>query len=127
MSDYGANWNALRRMAIERDEFRCAFCGMSSQQCKLHVHHNIRPLGKMGGLNVLWNLITLCPQCHAEAHAFIRQFGLSVIPSEEYENHRYELTDRDAVKCLISRLRDTGNDTAYLEEIEKSRPDRSRA
>ena len=54
---------ALRNQALERDAWRCQFCGSSND---LHVHHQ-RSRSK-GGDDSLENLITLCANCHRFVH-----------------------------------------------------------
>ncbi len=53
----------LRNQVLERDKWRCQFCGSSNN---LHVHHQ-RSRGK-GGDDHLENLITLCANCHRSVH-----------------------------------------------------------
>jgi 5-methylcytosine-specific restriction endonuclease McrA len=53
----------LRTQALERDRWRCQFCGSSDN---LQVHHQ-RPRGKNGD-DCLENLITLCASCHRNVH-----------------------------------------------------------
>ncbi len=82
--DYGPNWSAQRRRALERDGYRCQRCGAPhTPERPLHVHH-IRPFRTFGYIpgvndayreaNRLDNLITLCSRCHrlAEAGARLR-------------------------------------------------------
>jgi 5-methylcytosine-specific restriction endonuclease McrA len=54
---------ALRNQVLERDAWRCQFCGSSDN---LHVHH-LRSRDK-GGDDCLENLITLCASCHRNVH-----------------------------------------------------------
>ncbi len=73
-NDYGPNWAAQRRKALERDDFRCQVCGASGGD--LHVHH-IRPFRDFDYVrgenenyryaNEIDNLVTLCPSCHQRA------------------------------------------------------------
>jgi 5-methylcytosine-specific restriction endonuclease McrA len=53
----------VRTQVLERDGWRCQFCGSSDN---LHVHHQ-RSRGK-GGDDCLENLITLCTNCHRNVH-----------------------------------------------------------
>lgn len=53
----------IAKQAKERDDYKCVNCGKSD---KLHLHH-IKPFSE-GGLHQLDNLITLCGDCHTEAH-----------------------------------------------------------
>jgi len=63
-SKYPGNWDELRNKAIARDNGMCTSCGASD--CYLHVDH-ILPLSR-DGPNILGNLQTLCPDCHASKH-----------------------------------------------------------
>jgi 5-methylcytosine-specific restriction endonuclease McrA len=56
-------WNFIRRFALERDNYRCQFCGTTSD---LSVHHII-PLSS-GGDSTLDNLRVLCHSCHQKEH-----------------------------------------------------------
>jgi DEAD/DEAH box helicase domain-containing protein len=77
-NEYGPNWRAQRRLALERDGFRCRTCGARGEESMLHVHH-IRPFREYGYApgenenyklaNQLDNLATLCPSCHRRAEA----------------------------------------------------------
>ncbi len=57
-------WVIIRKKVSDRDGYACKICGY-----KKHIStHHIMPLSE-GGSNNLDNLITLCPNCHAEADA----------------------------------------------------------
>ena len=82
VEDYGPNWAAQRRRALERDGHRCRKCGApGTPERPLHVHH-IRPFRTFGYIpgvneayceaNRLDNLITLCSRCHRLAEAGVR-------------------------------------------------------
>ena len=58
-------WERVRRAILERDGYRCARCGRAA---RLAVHH-VRPLSEGGDPYNPENLETVCPACHAEAHA----------------------------------------------------------
>lgn len=62
--DYPENWNRLRHMVFDRDNYTCQRCGRRTwkPQC-----HHIKPV-KMGGSNHPDNLITVCALCHEEIH-----------------------------------------------------------
>jgi DEAD/DEAH box helicase domain-containing protein len=78
-NDYGPSWEAARRAARERDEFRCARCGAPERLMREHdVHHRIpfRSFGYIPGrnenhlqANAVENLITLCAACHQRIEA----------------------------------------------------------
>ena len=55
----------LRLKVLQRDNFRCVFCGKSPATdlgTKLHIDH-IFPFSK-GGKSILENLQTLCEECN---------------------------------------------------------------
>jgi 5-methylcytosine-specific restriction endonuclease McrA len=65
--DYPRNWNSLRRHVYVRDRHCCTACGRKGgRKVALHAHHVV-PLSR-GGRNTLDNLVTLCGDCHREAH-----------------------------------------------------------
>lgn len=53
---------SVRVSVLHRDDYKCVFCGCSSQQVQLEVDH-IMPFSK-GGNNDLSNLQTLCTDCN---------------------------------------------------------------
>jgi 5-methylcytosine-specific restriction endonuclease McrA len=53
----------LRTRALERDGWRCQFCGSSNN---LQVHH-LKSRSKLGD-DALQNLISLCVTCHGKQH-----------------------------------------------------------
>lgn len=79
-NDYGPNWNALRQIVRQRDQFTCQMCGAPEVDRAHHVHHKI-PLRSFSALeqaNALDNLITLCPACHRKAELVVKiRSGLS--------------------------------------------------
>lgn len=60
-------WDVLRKTTLKRDKYICQGCG---QQKPLDVHHII-PISKKGK-NHLSNLISICPECHARIHDWLR-------------------------------------------------------
>jgi 5-methylcytosine-specific restriction endonuclease McrA len=56
-------YGELQRQVLERDGWRCQFCGSRAQ---LQVHH-IQPRARFGA-DVAANLITLCFVCHESVH-----------------------------------------------------------
>ncbi len=56
----GKRWAALRRAALERDNYRCRKCHRAG---RLEVDH-IRPKHKGGAWYDLDNLQSLCFECH---------------------------------------------------------------
>lgn len=57
------SWEEIRRSVLIRDEHCCKRCGISEN---LHVHHLIPR--NLGGNDFPYNLIALCPACHANHH-----------------------------------------------------------
>jgi len=51
----------LRIDVLERDKYTCQRCGKVGTT-RFHVHHILKR--KEGGLDLLDNLITVCPSCH---------------------------------------------------------------
>ena len=58
------SWQRVRLQALERDGFICQECHERKEF--MEVHHKIPR--KMGGLDILDNLITLCRKCHFHLH-----------------------------------------------------------
>lgn len=56
-------YQALRNKVLERDDWRCQWCGAGND---LHVHH-LKSRGKLGD-DTMENLITLCAKCHEACH-----------------------------------------------------------
>lgn len=52
----------LRFEVLQRDGFRCQYCGADSDNAELHLDHVI-PVSA-GGENDLWNLLTSCSACN---------------------------------------------------------------
>ena len=61
-------WDILRRAVLFRDSYRCANCNADDRP--LDAHH-IVPVGS-GGSNLMSNLKTLCRECHALIHPWIK-------------------------------------------------------
>lgn len=114
MDEYGSDWPIVRKQAVRRDNGQCVFCRSTDH---LHVHH-IRPLLR-GGLNILWNLITLCRGCHHQAHRDIREHGLSTIPGPYYEEHWSQLTDETDVLRYADHLDAIGIGGDYVRSRER--------
>jgi 5-methylcytosine-specific restriction endonuclease McrA len=62
------SYRRLRTDVLERDGWRCQNCGTSES---LQVHH-IRSRSALGH-DAAENLITLCPDCHSQAHSTQRR------------------------------------------------------
>ena len=57
------SYSKLHRQVLERDRWRCQFCGSMQH---LQVHH--LEFRSHSGSDSEENLITLCVGCHAQAH-----------------------------------------------------------
>ena len=53
---------SLRFKVLERDAFKCKYCGAKSQSTSLHIDHKI-PISD-GGTNEMENLVTACAECN---------------------------------------------------------------
>lgn len=60
-----------RFSVLERDKFRCAYCGKKAAKTELHVDH-IHPHSK-GGNDTLENLTTACRLCNAGKNSKVIQ------------------------------------------------------
>jgi 5-methylcytosine-specific restriction endonuclease McrA len=58
-----ADYEILQRQVLERDGWRCQFCG---SMLHLQVHH--LKFRSQSGDDQEQNLITLCADCHAQLH-----------------------------------------------------------
>ena len=88
-----------RGIVLARDGYKCRYCGAADN---LHTHH-IRPLSK-GGNHEIYNLITLCSECHHGDHEHINAFGLAAIPGPEFESFKDYLTDKEDINSYHSYL-----------------------
>lgn len=70
-SHHGPTWERQRDRALERDDHACQMC--ETNDGKLDVHHIVPVVA--GGMNGLWNLITLCPTCHGRAEEVASEYG----------------------------------------------------
>jgi 5-methylcytosine-specific restriction endonuclease McrA len=57
------SYRELHRQILERDGWRCQFCGSMQN---LQVHH--LKFRSQSGDDMEQNLITLCPECHEQMH-----------------------------------------------------------
>jgi len=67
----GPDWHSAREDAKKKAGHRCRVCDANTSVVdRLDVHHVI-PISA-GGSNTQENLMVCCPNCHAEAEAFLR-------------------------------------------------------
>lgn len=57
-------YEALRQRVLQRDSWRCQFCG---SRTNLQIHH--QQFRSHSGEDQEENLITLCASCHSQVHA----------------------------------------------------------
>ncbi len=65
--DTDSIYDELRRQVLDRDGWKCQFCGAREN---LDIHH--LTFRSHSGPNEEENLITLCRQCHAHLHSGTR-------------------------------------------------------
>lgn len=54
--------DARRFQVLQRDRFRCRYCGAHGSEVELHIDH-VKPLSA-GGSNAITNLVTSCRACN---------------------------------------------------------------
>ena len=81
---------ALKTASLQRDNFRCACCGMGGPALlgALATHHKI-PV-HCGGKDTLDNLITLCLTDHVTLHIAERNGGKLQMTKEEFDSYTSE-------------------------------------
>lgn len=68
---------SLRIEVLERDGYRCVYCGASAAEARLHVDHFIpRHLGGWDGLD---NLLTACQDCNLGKSGTLRQLPRALL------------------------------------------------
>jgi len=95
-----ASYKKGRFMILQRDEFRCVYCGRSSieDSVKLAVDHIVPR--SAGGPDTACNLVTSCEQCNSEKidtilgeHLINRLYALVKL-----RNQLYQINDEQTVK-----------------------------
>ena len=66
-----------RYAVLERDGYRCRYCGATAQEARLHIDH-VNPVA-VGGNNDPENLVTACVDCNLGKSAFLPS---RVIPAQ---------------------------------------------
>lgn len=90
----GPNWHKQRKLARERDNHICKYCG-TKENGRMHSVHHIIPFSEFDDYkeaNKLENLITLCQPCHMYLH-YIHD-----INSELYYDVLYDLQHPDEME-----------------------------
>jgi hypothetical protein len=88
---------ALRFKVLERDRFRCKYCG--AQDVELHVDHIIPKA--LGGQDVLENLATACAPCNLGKGASM----IAAVPDSFVAQAIMEGSPRRAARVMLSELR----------------------
>lgn len=98
-------WQAVRKVVLARDNFKCAECGVAEE---LHVHHLVPR--HLGGDDAANNLITLCSACHAVRHPnlqaslsrrFIERWALSLARLFDVDKELPENSDQLSLALRI--------------------------
>lgn len=84
---------SLRFKVLERDSYRCRYCGATPESAELHVDH-VHPVSEGGG-NELENLVTSCRSCNLGKGAKV--LDETPMTAEEKE-HAHELLVEGASK-----------------------------
>lgn len=101
-----SQWNKIRKVVLERDNWTCAGCGHVAKKY-MHVHH----IGDSED-NSVDNLITLCVACHAILHIG-RNLDLKTVEIWISEIPQVE---------IVRRTREGIRDGLTLETIKNSLP-----
>lgn len=61
------NWQRKRLEIMQRDNFTCALC--NDKETQLHVHHVTYEKNTDPWDYSIWNLVTICRNCHDTLHS----------------------------------------------------------
>src|ERR1700736_1928147 len=92
-----------RALVLERDNFRCKFCGATAEQEKLEVDH-ILPEA-LGGTDSLNNLATLCQPCNRGKSKLYFGNYMRRIMEEQLTQPRLRSALRPSVDYQLSALK----------------------
>lgn len=94
---------ALRFQVLERDNYKCVYCGASADETEIEIDH-ITPFSK-GGETVLDNLVTSCKECNRGKKSGIlinedivkksaqyraQKAGIRAIPEKSYTINKHD-------------------------------------
>ena len=109
---------------LERDNFRCRFCGATSEQERLEVDHIIPEA--LGGTDSLNNLATLCQPCNrGKSKLFFGNYMLRAMDGQAPQPSirsalrppmDYQLS---ALRQLISHLKNSGITKLSLTDFDR--------
>ena len=104
-----SQWNAIRKIVLERDNHTCRYCGHRATRY-MNVHHVDET-----GENEPENLITCCVACHAVLHIG-RNMDLGIIQIWESEISQVEIVRRTRAGIANGRSLDEINSDFPLTE-----------
>lgn len=109
----------MRRQILDRAEGSCEVCRYPFAQI-LNIHH-IYPV-ELGGVPLPWNLIALCPNCHALVHRFSRLKSSHPAKRVQYLMRVTGMSECEAVRiCLLATKNASVNTYGQLEWTDNSR------
>lgn len=115
----------IKRYILDRAGGACEICRYSFTPI-LHIHH-IYPV-EIGGVPLPWNLIALCPNCHALIHRFARVRSSHPAKRVEHCMRVTGMTEWKAVRiCLIASKNASVNTYGKIEWTDNTRLHRSTA
>ena len=87
-----------RWLILERDHFRCAYCGTIAykNRTKLHVDHIYPEM--FGGKTIAGNLITCCGRCNVEKHSNIPRDYKEIQAEASKRNAEIGISDEKPIK-----------------------------
>lgn len=99
----------LRFAVLQRDAFRCRYCGTTAAESELHVDHVVPRA--LGGTDEPDNLVTSCHSCNSGKSSVL--LGSEIIPDVSADNARNALE----VSAAIQTAFDAEDDAyAWFEE-----------
>jgi hypothetical protein len=99
-----SDWIERREVVFLRDNCQCQRCGMKVELHNCHIHHIERR--SKGGNHSLFNLITVCRDCHAllEGHEILKGISAYYISQKTFHVPRCRFSRR-ATKIMSSAPR----------------------
>jgi hypothetical protein len=98
-------WQKKRLAVLERDQFRCQFCGNEGKE--LHVHHLRYDYDKEPWELQSAYLLTLCCDCHIDEtdwRQLVTQSAASICESTAQSKHVVAVLEALQMRVQISRL-----------------------
>ena len=92
-------WQKKRLEIMQRDEWKCQFCGESNST--LAVHHTVYQYGKDPWEHHEENLVTICEQCHQSEYESRKESEEQLL--EILKIYRFTASDVHELYCIIGR------------------------